>query len=541
MVAQLVRLKLTLLANAFRRSVWQTIGLVVASLYGLAVLVLVVVAAVAGGTLDAATTGQVLTVVGGLVILGWWVVPIFAFGVDATLDPQRFVTFAIPRRRLLAGLAAAGVVSVPGAVTALAALGVSFAWWREPLALLAALVGAVLAVALCVVGSRATTTALAPLLDSRRYREVLMVVAVVPIVLIGPAFGWIAENVEKSVDGASVQVSVDGGSGAALGDAVGPLARLVAWTPFGAPWALPSAVHDGAWGLLVARLAVAVATLALVWLVWDRALARALVTPRGGAAAGAGKGLGWFSRLPATPTGAVAARCATYWVRDPRYAASIAIIPLLPVMMLVVGLTSGAGGSLMLVVAPLVAWLLGFGISNDVGYDSTAFALHVATGVPGRADRWGRVLPVLVVGLPLTVAFALVGCGVADRWDALPAMLGVSCGTLATSLGISSVVSARLVYPVPKPGESPFKTPQGATVATMVAQMAAMGIIFVLSIPTLGLALPAILLPQPALGWAALAVGAAAGTIVLVVGVRWGARVLDRRRPELLQQVMAFR
>ncbi|MCA5892420.1 hypothetical protein LEP48_03510 [Isoptericola sp. NEAU-Y5] len=528
MVAQLVRLKLTLLGNTFRRSVWQTIGMALASVYGLGIIVMVVAAAVLGGTTDPVTTGQVLTLAGALVVLGWWVVPLFAYGVDATLDPQRFVTFAIPRRRLLAGLAAAGVVSVPGAVTLLGGLGVSFAWWREPLALLAALAGALVAVALCIVGSRATTTLLAPLLGSRRYREVLAIVAVVPLVLLGPAIGSLTSTFSIGPD--------------SVGEAVEPLARVVAWTPFGAPWALGSAVHDGAWGLLAARLAVVLATLAVLWTVWDRALARALVTPPGGETAGAGKGLGWFSRLPATPTGAVAARSATYWLRDPRYAASIAVVPLLPVVMYVTGVNAGAGTSfLMLLVAPLVAWVLGFGISNDVGYDNTAFALHVAIGVPGRADRWGRALPVLVAGTPIVVAFALVGCAVAERWDALPALLGISAGALTTSVGISSAASARFVYPVPKPGESPFKTPQGATVATMVAQFAAMGLMLALSLPTLVLGIVAIVTGLPAVGWVALAVGIVLGGVVLVGGVRWGARTVDRRRPELLQQVMAFR
>lgn len=530
MVAQLVRLKLTLLANTFRRSVWQTIGLVIGSLYGLGVVVLLVGAAVAGGTADPVVTGHVLTLAGALVILAWWVVPVFAFGVDATLDPRRFVTYAIPRRTLLAGLALAGLVSIPAAATTLGALGVSFAWWRDPAALVAALVGGVLATALCVVGSRAVTTALAPLLDSRRYREVLAIVAVVPLLLIGPAFGRLADGVEVTVDGAG-----------ALGSAIAPLVQVVGWTPLGAPWSLASAVHDGAWALLAARLMICLGTLALAWLVWDRALARELVTPHGGgASATAAKGLGWFGRLPATPLGAVAARTATYWVRDPRYAASIAMVPLLPLVLLAVGTTNGAGGGLLLVMAPLAAWLLGFGISNDVGYDNTAFALHVATGVRGRVDRWGRVLPVLVAGLPLCVAFALVGCAVAGRWDALPALLGLTAGTLGASLGISSAVSARLVYPVPKPGESPFKSPQGATMATMVAQLAAMGITLAVSVPTLALALPAILLPQATLGWAGLAVGLATGVLVLLLGVRWGARTYDRRLPELLQQVMAF-
>ncbi len=540
MVAQLVRLKLTLLANTFRRSVWQTIGLVVASLYGLSILFLAVTAAVAGGTLAPAVTGQVLTVVGALLVLSWWVVPLFAFGIDATLDPLRFATFAIPRRHLLAGLAVAGVISVPGLVTALGAVGVSFAWWRHPAALLAALLGAVCAVALCIVGSRALTTSLAPLLDTRRSREVLAVAAIVPLLLIGPVIGWLGDNVEKTVDGAAVTVSVDAAPAEAVGAVVGPLASVVAWTPFGAPWAFASAVHDGAWALLAARAAIALGSLAVLWWVWDRALARALVTPRGGGAAGVGKGLGWFDRFPATPTGAVAARSATYWLRDPRYAASIAVVPLLPVLMLVVGTTSGAGTALLLLVAPAVAWILGFGISNDVGYDNTAFALHVATGTPGRADRWGRAIPVAAVGVPLTVAFAVVACAVTGTWSLLPPLLGVTLGMLGTSLGVSSAVSGRLVYPVPRPGESPFKTPKGATVATLVAQMVAVAIVLVVLLPTLALAGAGILLPAPGASWAALPVGLATGAVALLGGVRWGARVYDGRRPELLQQVMAF-
>lgn len=529
MVAQFVRLKLTLLANAFRRSVWQTVGFVVGSLYGLFVVGLVVVGAVALGTQDAALVGTVVTLGGALVVLAWWIGPLFAFGVDATLDPQRFVTYAIPRRSLIAGLAAAGVVSIPGFVTLLAALGVSFAWWREPLALVAALVGALLAVAVCVVGSRATTTALSPLLESRRYREVVTIAAFVPLILVGPAISWFSRRMAEQ--GVS--------DGDALRTAVEQVARVVAWTPFGAPWALPAAVADGAWGLALARLLVALATLAVLAVVWDRALARALVSPRTGGGSGArAKGLGWFSRFPATPTGAVAARCATYWVRDPRYAGSLAVVPLVPVVLLVVG--GGSGSEVFLVLAPVTAWLLGFGLSNDIAYDSTAFALHAATGVDGRADRWGRVLPVAVVGTPVVTLFAVVSVAVAGRWDALPAVLGVTLGTLAVALGVSSAVSARLLYPVPQPGESPFKSPQGAAMATMVAQLLAMAVVFAVSLPVLALALPAILLPQAALGWAALVVGPAVGVVVLVLGVRWGARTYDRRTPELLQQVLSF-
>lgn len=535
MVAQLVRLKLTLLANTFRRSVWQTIGIVLGSLYGLTVVVLAVGAAVAGGISDPGATGDVLVLVGSVVVLAWWVVPLFAFGVDATLDPQRFVTYPIPRRQLLGGLAAAGVVSVPGIATALAAVGVAFAFVLSPAALVAAVVGGVLAVAICVVGSRAITTVLSPLLESRRSREVLTVAAFVPIMLIGPVISWFAQRFESTADGASASAS-----GADVVTAfVGDLAGILAWTPLGAPWGLGAAVHDGDWGLAAARLAVAVATLAVVWWVWDRALAKSLVTPQHGGGKGArGKGLGWFGRLGGGPTSAVAARALTYWVRDPRYSASIAIVPLLPVVLYLAG--QGSGGVVLLILAPLTAWILGFGISNDIAYDHTAFALHVATGTSGRADRWGRALPVVVAGTPVIVAFAVVSVALSGRWAYLPALLGLSLGVLLVSVGVSSAVSARLLYPVPKPGDSPFKQPQGAALASLVAQTMGGLLTFACSLPMLAMALPAMLVPIPVLGWVSLVVSPVIGVVLLFVGVRWGARTYDRRAPEMLQQVLSY-
>jgi ABC-2 type transport system permease protein len=479
-------------------------------------------------------TGQLLVVVGAAIVAGWWILPLFAFGVDATLDPWRFTTFAIPRHRLLIGLAVAGLVSVPAAATLLVGLGTAFAWASDPLALLAALVGALAAVALCIVGSRATTTALAPFLDSRRRREVLMIAAVVPLLAIGPFIAWLSS---ASTDESTVTVSI-GGDG--LVDRLAPVAEVLSWTPFGAPWAFAASVHDGAWARLAIQVVVVAATMVLIAWVWDRAMARALVTPRGGGEVSKGRGLGWFGRVPATPTAAVAARCATYWLRDPRYAASLALVPLIPVVVAGVGVSSGGGSWLLLAVAPFAAFILGFSLSNDVGYDNTAFVLHVATGASGRADRWGRVVPVVILGVPLVAAMAVAAVGAAGRWADLPAVLGLSLGVLGAALGVSSVASARFVYPVPKPGESAFKSPQGATVATMLAQTVSFVVIVVLLVPLLAVALTALLAPNPALGWVALAVGLLTAVVVLAVGVRWGARVYERRLPDLLAQVTAF-
>jgi ABC-2 type transport system permease protein len=536
MVARFLTLKLTLMGNTFRKSVWQTIGMVVAVLYALGIVAMLVAAVWGLAFLqDPAWAGLAITLGGALTVVGWWVIPIFAFGVDATLDPQRFTTFAIPRRTLVAGLAVAGLVSVPGIATVLVALGASFAWVLQPGVLVVALVGAVLGVATCVVGSRAITTVLAPVLESRRYREVVTIVALVLVVMIGPLIGWLSNGVEVSVGG-----DTESSTGMRLLPLFEQAAAVVGWTPFGAAWSLAGAAHDGDWAGLVGRLAVALGTIALAWLVWDRALARALVSPPvGDGGGGRAKGLGAFGRVPFSPTWAVTARTATYWIRDPRYSGSIAIVPLLPVIMYFTAQSTDTY-FMFLATGPFIAWILGFSISNDIGYDNTAFALHVGAGVDGKADRWGRAIPVLGVGPLVSAATVLVSVAVADSWHLALPLLGLALGSLLVSTGVSSAVSARLVYPVVKPGESPLKSPQGAAVATMVAQGLGFLVTLGLSLPVFGVGIAALVLGGVLWGVATLVVGVVYGALILVLAVRFGARVYDRRLPELLQQVQSF-
>jgi ABC-2 type transport system permease protein len=321
--------------------------------------------------------------------------------------------------------------------------------------------------------------------------------------------------------------------------ALGDVAGIVGWTPFGAPWGLAAAVHDGAWLTALGRLAVAVLTLAVAVVLWDRTMTRSLEQPVHGGTTGARvAGLGFFDRVPQTQVGAVIARCATYWLRDPRYSASIVVVPLLPVVFWFA--TRAGGADLILIIAPVTAFTLGFAISADIAYDHTAFALHVASGTTGRTDRWGRAIPVLVGGTPIVLAYGIGSAAVVGRMAWVAPILGLSLGTLAATIGISSAVSARWLYPVPKPGQSPFKQPQGAVGSTMVAQFVAMGLATAVSVPGLVLALLAILLPNAVLGWVTLVVAPAIGVAVLLLGVRWGSRMYDRRTPELLQQVLSY-
>lgn len=519
MAAHLVRLKLALLRNGLRRSVWKLIGLLLGGVYVAFLLVLAGAGLVLLGSKDDPELGRTVLVLAGTVLVaGWWLLPLVAFGVDSTLDPDRFRLFPVPRRSLLTGLALAGLVGLPGVATVLVSAATSLAWWRTPVAAVAALVGGALGVALCVVGSRAVTTLLAPLVTGRRFREVAAVLVLVPLILAGP-----------------IMLGVTSGL-AAVSDALPTIAEVVGWTPVGAPWAVAADVADGSWLAALGRLAVAVASLAALVVVWDRALSAALERPEGGARVARSTGLGFFGRLPATPTGAVAARCLTYWVRDARYAAAVAVVPVLVLLLWFLG----RGSDTLLAAGPIVAFVMGWALSADVSYDHTAFWTHVAAPVDGRVDRTGRVVAGLLVGTVVVLAVALVALAVTSRWDTAAPVLGVSLGVLTTALGTSSVYSARVVYPVTKPGESPFTTPQGTSFAVMVSQWVGMLVLGALCLPGVALGVAAVVSGHPLPAVLATVVGPAVGVLVLVAGIRIGARLYDRRAPELLQTIRSF-
>lgn len=519
MAAHLVRLKLTLLRNGLRRSPWKVVGLVLTGLYALFMVGLATAGLVLLGSQDdAVLTRTVVVLAGTLLVAGWWLLPLVAFGVDSTLDPARFTLFPLRRRHLLTGLTLAALVGVPGVATVLLGGASALAWWQDPVALAAGVVGGVLGVGLAVVGSRAVTTLLAPLVGGRRFREVAAVLAIVPLMLVGPI-----------VLGVTTGLQV-------VADALPEVAVVAGWTPLGAPWALAADVAAGAWLAAGAKLVIVVATAGGLVVVWDRSLTASLVRPGGSGHVSRSAGLGFFGWMPATPTGAVAARCLTYWVRDSRYAAAVAVVPVLVLLLWFLG----RGGDALLGAGVLVAFVMGWSLSADVAYDDTAFWTHVAAPVDGRVDRAGRALAGLLVGGVVVLATDVLVLGASGRWDATLPVLGMSLGVLAVGLGASSVYSARVVYPVPKPGDNPFSTPQGSSFAVMASQSVGLLLLLALCLPTVVLGVAAVLTGVALLDVLALVVGLGVGAAVLIAGVRTGARVYDQRAPELLQTIRSF-
>ena len=519
MVAHLVRLRFLLLVNGLKRSPWQAVAVILGTLYALFFLFLAIVGLF---TLSFAPgeVGRTVSILGGAaLVLGWTVLPLLSSGIDETVEPSKLATFPIPTNTLVLALAVSGLLGIPGLVTTLITFATGLIWWQTPLIAVAALACGVVGAATCVVGSRMLAALTVRIFSGRRARESKTVLVLIPLILLGPAILGISALFR---DLPNIFPTIAGG---------------LAWTPFGAIWAVPGDLALGNLGQAALHALIGLATLVISVLVWRWALDRALERPRQSTSSGGTKhGLGWFAVFPGTPSGAVAARALTYWIRDPRYTQSLISIPLVPAL---VFFYSGASGDLtgLLFVGPIVAVLLGMSIYTDVSYDNTAFSLHVQTGISGRADRWGRVLAVSVFAIPVTIILTVASVWVSDSWDRLVGLLGISLGLLLTGFALSSLVSGRFAFSVPAPGDNPFKSRPGGGFTLMLSMMASWTALAVLAMPEMILALLGSATDQPLLGWLALIVGLGLGSGLLVGGIHWGGKILDARGTELLVQL----
>ncbi len=517
MVAQLLGLRLRLLANGFRRSIWQVIGIVFGTVAGLALILLIGSGLVALRFAPDELTRNLLVIVGSFVVLGFALLPL-VFGVDDDMDPRRFALVGLKPRQLSTGLLVAALVSVPSIVIIVLSALTVVTWSRGVFTVILAIVSAVLAVATCVLAARVMTALASLLLATRRSRELTGVIGTLVLVLLAPAVILLS-----SVDWTRAGVTV-------LGDAAG----VVSWTPFGAVWSIPGDAATGDVVGAILKLLIAAATVGLLWLAWDRLVAHMLVTPEREQVAKTYGGLGWFDVLPTRPAAVIAARSISYWGRDSRYLVSILIIPIVPVIMILPFLVVGVPlQTLALLPLPVMAIFLGWSLHNDLAFDSTAIWLHVVSGVHGYADRIGRMFPVLLIGIPLVIVGSMVSIMFYGDWTVLPSMLGVSSALFLGGVGLSSYISARLPYPAALPGDSPFQQPQSS--GTLGGLSQSLGLIGSLVVAT-----PALIFAwlgftgDASLHLVSLYAGVGGGVLAVIVGVWLGGRVFDRRGPEIM-------
>ena len=517
MVAHVLRLKLTLLGNSFRRSPWQIAGLVLGIFYGLSTAVFVIAGLVALRSFDVEIARSASVVLGAVITIVFTALPL-AFGVDDTLDPRRFGLFGIRTTKLSFVLAVGALVSVPAVVVMAIALGQLVTWSRDGLAEFLAILGMVLIIVTCILSARISTSLAAFLLSTRRARDLTAIFGIIALIALSPVIVVLA-NVDWRAHGMEV-----------LSD----IADVVGWTPLAAAWAAPADAATGDPGSAFAKLAIAIAWVLVLVAVWRLLVGLMLVTPERQPHARTYVGLGWFDWFARTPTGAIAARSITYWFRDARYGTSLAIIPVIPAFMVVTLAIAGIDThALALLPLPVMCLFLAWSVHNDVALDNTAIWLHMSTSTLGRADRWGRLIPVLVLGLPLIAVGSLVSIWFNGEWELLPSLVGVSTGILLSGLGLSSILSARFPYPAVRPGDSPFAQPQGGATPAGTIQALSLLAIIALSTPALFFAGLGYVYGS---GWnyLSLGVGLGIGLLVLFGGTAIGARMYDRRTSELL-------
>ncbi|WP_159498354.1 hypothetical protein [Microbacterium sp. 18062] len=521
MVAHVLRLRLALLVGALRGQPGErarTIAGLVAVVAGVAV--------VCGGVFAlgavSAAAAFVVAVLGGSAVAIGYALASPVSGTADQLDPRRFATLGLGARPLAGATLLASLVSVP--MLALAAVSIAIGlMWAERGAGPAAIAGPLLGFLTCLVLARVGAGVSAAIGGQRRSRELTglfilaLLVVVVPVGVFFASLDW-GDQVPSQLDAA---------------------AQILSVTPVGAAWALPGAAVAGDTAALWTALAISVATIAALVVAWYGLVARALRTidrPSLGRERG---GMGWFSVTPGTPGGAIAARSLTYWLRDRRYGVNILVVPVAALLTTIPLLIAGVPPEIVaLVPVPIVALFFGWLPHNDLAYDSTAVWLHIASGVRGISDRIGRLVPILVIGVPtFAIAIPLV-IAVNGRWAHLPALAGVTISLFLAGLGLSSISSVATPYAVSRPGDSPFQQPQRTGSAGVAGQAFVMIGSLLISAPTLWWAWLAVS-GDPSYGLAALVAGIATGLLVLGIGLAVGATLFERRSGALMEFVEA--
>ncbi len=541
------RLKLRMLGNGFRGRPARVLSFAFGGVFGLYLagmgFLLFAVTAVGDpqAWLLAASFGGTALVVGSVLL------PLVWFGVDDTLDPARFALLPLPRWRLVSGLLMAALLGVPAAAVLIATAGLLIPAGAHGggVGAVAQLLGIVAGLLLCLALARAVASAFASVLRSRRVRDLAWVLIACVAALLGP-----------------IQIAVVSAISQADWDRIATVARVLGWTPLSAAHTVGIEIAEGRPWAAVAKLAMTGAALAVTLGWWGRTIESAMagaaagtttptrVSRQGACAELLPRLLPW---LPATAFGALVAREVRYWWRDARRRSSM-------IMIVVIGLfvpllvTAGARGipvhgdgvgfdfslSQASTASPITVYLTMLFIAafvtsmltNQFGYDGTAYATHLTIGVRGRRELQARAVAYSVFMVPLLVVVGAVMAASQGSPAVAAATWGVLFAGYGCGLAVNMFVSVLAPYALPETS-NPFATGSGqATAKSMLAVVGLLGAAAV-SVPVL----VAAALLGDAWPWLALPLGAGYGVAAATLGTYLAGDVLDRRAPELLATV----
>jgi ABC-2 type transport system permease protein len=522
MARLLVQLKLRLVLNALRSSNAAEISFVLSTFFAIVVAIggFYVLAVLRGLTASVDLTTVIFTAFA----LGWLVLPIFAFGLDGTLDPATVALYPLRTRPLAVGLLAASAAGAWPVANLIALLGVMVGLARGPLGLLVAVVAVVLQVLFCITLARLVTTSMASLLRSRRGKD-LGAFLFIPIFALIELLGQVIPN-----------AAARGGITAAAFAGVDAWMR---WLPPGLAAHAIQDASDGHPGTALARLGLLAAVIIVLGWLWVRSLSRALVTADTSTGSSHLRG----TVLPLARYGLRGAVTARSWIYQRREPTSLVYWAMTAVIMGVVSASTILGNhqhpAVVIGSAVVGAGFVGYFHANSVGLSGPPFVIE-ALALTGRrklrAYFSGQNIALAVIAVPLLTAVCWgLAFAVRNPAQGVPAT-AVALAGLGAALGLSNILSATLAYPMARRTGSPMRqAAQGYGSYTFGGILA--------SVAGVGVAVTPVLLVAAFTGTAPAAVrapaliicSAAYGSALAWAGVQIAARAAEGRLPELCQ------
>ncbi|MFE2434811.1 transporter [Streptomyces sp. NPDC059409] len=517
-----VRLKLSLLRNGLRQSGGRRAAYIASAVAVLlfAALQLIGLVALRGY----AHVDALVVLLAAVLALGWAVMPLFFPGGDETLDPTRLVMLPLRPGPLVRALLVSSLVGIGPLFTLCVFAGSVVAVAHGGAAYVVGVVGAVLALLVCVTLARAVAAANVRLLTSRKGRD-LAVLSGLVVAIGAQLVNFGAQRL--------------GSSG--LGE-LAPVADVVRWVPPASAVGAMDAASDGAYGVAVARLALTAAALVLLLRVWARHLTRLMTAPDGstirsdtGAVRERGSA-GPARWLPAGRTGTTMERTLRYVWRDPKtkaaWVTSLAIGLIVPVF----NAWQGTGS---VYFACFAAGMLGIQMYNQFGQDTSAFwmvAMTISSPRDAYVELRGRALALLLITLPYATLVTVLTTAMLDDWRTLPEALGLSFALLGAMLATGAWTSARFPYSIPQEGYK--NVAPGQVGLAWVSIFGGMIGAALLCAPVIALTIWVnVSAGAGDLGWLLLPVGAVYGAALTLAGLRLAAPRTAQRLPEILTAV----
>jgi ABC-2 type transport system permease protein len=522
MARLLVQLKLRLLRNALRASIAAKVSFVISTVLAclLAAGTFAVLASFRGQAIAVNLTAVIFTVFA----FGWLIVPIFAFGLDGTLDPATLALYPLRTRPLATGLLAASATGAWPLANVIGLLGVTVGLASGVLGELVAVVAVLLQVLFCITLARFVTTSMARLLRSRRGKD-FAALLIIPIVALYEIFTQLVPR--AAAQGTLTTRSFTG------------FDSWIRWLPPGLAAHAIQDASDGQAGIALLRLALLAAVIAVLGWLWIRSLSRALVTADTSTQSSRVRS----SALPFARYGLRGAVAARFWIYQRREPLSLVYWGMTAVIMAAVSVSAFVGQqrspNVLLAGAALGAAFVGAFHANSVGFTGPPFVVE-ATALTGRRQLRsyfsGQDLALTVIAAPLLIVIVFI-LAIADRRPEYGfGGTAVALAGLGAALAMSNIFSVVLPYPMAKRAGNPLpQAAQGYTVYGLGGVFGTLITVGVVLVPVFVALARTSTDPVVIRNLVLVPAAACYGLALAWLGVRIAARLGEPKVPELAQ------